>query len=98
MYNSNESGSNRLFITQIPRDVDERELMSLFGTFGEVLDAKIIPSQHQSVTCKRPFFTENYLQLFIVSIIRLRFIKLCESQYIGSFPGCGAVPQQVSIC
>ena len=52
MYNSNEGGSNRLFITQIPRDVDERELMSLFGTFGEVLDAKIIPSQHQSVTCE----------------------------------------------
>jgi RNA recognition motif-containing protein len=53
MYNSNENGgSNRLFITQIPRDVDERELMNLFGSFGEVLDAKIIPSQHQSVTCK----------------------------------------------
>ena len=52
MYSSPENNSNRLFITQIPRDVDERELMSIFGTVGEVSDIKVISSQHQSATCE----------------------------------------------
>ena len=52
MYNSTENNLNKLFITQIPRDVDERELMSIFGSVGEVSDIKIITSQHQSVTCE----------------------------------------------
>ena len=66
---SDESGLSSIFVTNLNRTVEERDLEKLFGKFGAVLKTKIVKDPETGFNVKSIFKLANFLPSLATSDI-----------------------------